>query len=253
MYLKIIFVALLMFLSGMAQGSAVLLSDVETAILKQDYPLAEELSQDILGQKAETAVHRKAQYYLGLSRLRQRQYSEARENFEPLTEQRSDIQLRDRAYLGIFDSYFLQGEYKEAAGIAGKLLRRSRHSDFLSLIYLKLAKVNLKLAKWADASKYLNKIIEEFPAGMEVYAAKQLLNEKEYFSVQVGSFLDRKRAEELAAELNQRSEYAYIIETADQQNIKYYRVRVGQLASLEEAESLKLELAKKGYPTQIYP
>ena len=100
---------------------------------------------------------------------------------------------------------------------------------------------------------YLSKILQQFPNSVEAQTAKQLLEEKQYFAVQVGAFRERARAEQLVSELKQKEEYAYIVETIDQQNATFYRVRVGQLAILNEAQKLHTKLAKFGYPTQIYP
>ena len=111
----------------------------------------------------------------------------------------------------------------------------------------------MKLAHWNEARKYLEKITTDFPDSMEVHVAKQLLNEKQYFAVQVGAFIERQRAEKLANELQKKGEYAYVVEMADQQERTFYRVRVGQLVLLEKAEKLKSKLSKEGYPTQIYP
>ena len=101
--------------------------------------------------------------------------------------------------------------------------------------------------------EYLNKILDKFPNSLEYLIAQQLLEEKQFFAVQVGAFLDQKRAEQLTVQLKEKDEYAYIIETLDRQNKKFYRVRVGQMARLSDAEELKDKLAKEGYPTQIYP
>ncbi len=57
----------------------------------------------------------------------------------------------------------------------------------------------------------------------------------------------------MTSELQQKGEYAYIVETVDPQGRKFYRVRVGQLVLLDEAQKLKSKLSKAGYPTEIYP
>jgi hypothetical protein len=54
-------------------------------------------------------------------------------------------------------------------------------------------------------------------------------------------------------ELKSKKEYAYIVETMDRHKRKFYRVRVGQLILLDEAQKLKSRLSKLGYPTKIYP
>ena len=201
----------------------------------------------------DSKIFSQAQYYLGLSELRLGQYQEAVESFKKLIKGSLEPSLRDRVYLNLCDAYFLREEYPEALETGQTLLRLNPKSDCLSLIYLKMAKVSLKLAHWQEAHEYLDKIIHHFPESLEVPIAQQLLEEKQYFAVQVGSFTDRDRAEELAAELREKGEYAYIIETENAQEEKFYRVRAGELVSLREAQELKVKLAGQGYPTQIYP
>ena len=107
--------------------------------------------------------------------------------------------------------------------------------------------------RWEDAHKYLNKIITEFPKSPEAPVAKQLLEEKQYFAVQVGSFLERAKALSLIQDLKGNGQYAYVVETTAADGQTYYRVRVGQMSSLNDAEDLKRRLDKLGYPTLIYP
>lgn len=229
------------------------ITELETAIIQQDFTQAHKLANKLLTRDLNAEEAQEVKFYLGLSHLRLGEYSQAREVFESLVEKKNDPQLRDRAYLGLFNSYYLNEEYKQASRVIKKLLKLSPKSQFLSLIYLKMARVNLKLANWREARKYLKKIINGFPNSMEVYTAKQLLEEKHYFAVQVGAFLDRKLAERQVEKLRRMNEYAYILETIDKDNRKFYRVRVGQLTILNDATQLRSKLSKEGYPTQIYP
>ena len=236
------------------------LEDIETAILKGEYIHARELAEDVLANQPKDSEAYKAQYYVGLSQLRQAQYNEALESFNKIKNEKLGAQLRERVYLGLFDAYYLLEGYQEADATLQELLGESAKSrprrgkpEAMSLIYFKLAKVNMKLARWGQATDYLEKIVRSFPNSLEVPAAKQLLEEKHYFAVQVGAFMERRLAEALVDELKQKEEYAYIIESVDSQNRRFYRVRVGQLAMLKEAQALKNRLAKFGYPAQVYP
>ena len=147
----------------------------------------------------------------------------------------------------------MEGFYTDALNTAKKLLKKSPYSSFLSLIYFKIAGADLKLMRWEEAHDFLNKIIKEFPQSPEAPIAKQLLEEKQYFAVQVGSFLDKSRAITLIDDLKGSGQYAYVVETTSPDGQAYYRVRVGQISSLNDAESLKKRLDKLGYSTLIYP
>lgn len=229
------------------------LADVEAALLNRDYVQARKSAEDVLAGQSKNSEAQKARYYIGLSRLRQAQYKEALESFNQIRDEKLGPPLRERVYLGLFDAHYLLEEYPQANATLQELLKEGDKPEAVSLIYFKLAKVSMKLARWGQATDYLEKIVRSFPNSMEVPAAKQLLEEKHYFAVQVGAFMERRLAEALVDELKQKEEYAYIIESVDAQNRKFYRVRVGQLAMLKDAQALKNRLAKSGYPAQIYP
>lgn len=229
------------------------IDDIEIAVVQEDYAKVRDQAQKLLDENPPKEFQGKLHYYLGLSYVRLGEHFKAQSIFQSLLSQGLDSKTQDLVYMGLFDCYFLDENYTKAHDTIAQLLKLSPKSEYLSVIYLKYARVNLKLAHWEDAHYYLEKIQTEFPSSLEAHTAKQLLEEKYYFAVQVGSFLDRARAEQLVNELKDKEEYTYIVETVDPKNIKYYRVRVGQLAELEDAQKLRSKLSKKGYPAQIYP
>lgn len=251
MRIAVINIVSLFFLAVGAQ--AVPTSDIEVALMNKDYEQARKLAQQLLKS---TAVHKdrlQAQYYLGLSQLRLERYVEARSSFQIVMSMASNRDLYDRAAVGMIEALHKPGLYKEALRSVQALLERSPNSSFLSLIYLKKARIHLKLSEWGMAKEALLKIINEFPESLEAPIARDLMEEKEFFSVQVGAFLDKEKAIALTEELKSNGQYAYIIETSTPDQKKYYRVRVGQTASLSDARTLESKLAQLGYPTLIYP
>jgi tetratricopeptide (TPR) repeat protein len=161
--------------------------------------------------------------------------------------------IYDKAALSLTEGFYMAGFYTDALETAKQLFKKSPHSSFLSLVYFKIAGADLKLMRWEEANEYLKKIIAEFPQSPEAPIAKELLEEKQYFAVQVGSFLDKGRALTLIDDLKGSGQYAYVVETAAPDGQTYYRVRVGQMSSLSDAENLKKRLDNLGYPTLIYP
>lgn len=238
------------FLCGL---SASTLAGIETAIIQKNYRKAKTLAQELIDQKPQKVQLNQAQYYLALSDLNLGEYEKARATFEKLVKETPLTDLRDKAYLGIIDSYSLSGQFEKALTVVDEALQSDPRSDYLSLVYLKQAQVNLKLARWQEAEGQLHKLSDQFPDSPEAGVARQLLEEKQFYAVQVGAFLDRGRAERLLTELKQKGEYAYIVETVDQAKNKFYRVRVGKLTSLGEAEQLQTKLSQLGYPTRIFP
>ena len=233
--------------------SKVTLTDIETSIIREQYDKAGKLAQEFIDSKPTKHDLDEALYFLGLSQLRLAHYEEARKTFNLLIGGFPKENLRDKAYLGYIDSLYMDGKYPGALKVAEELLSKSPRSEFLSLTYLKLARTNLKLMHWQKAKEYLKKITADFPNSLEAHTAKQLLEEKQYFAVQVGAFLDQGLAEKLVTELKEKAEYAYIVETVDRTGKTFYRVRVGKLTLLNEAQKLQSKLSQLGYPASIYP
>ena len=247
----IFFLVALALLSSAA--SSVRIVDIETAVMKENYPEAESLARSFIDSKPSKKDLDDAIYFLGLSQLRQGRYEEARKNFNLLISSFPKESLRDKAYLGFIDSFSLEGQFPAALKVAEEFLAKRPSSEYLSLAYLKLGRIHLKLMQWQKAKEYLQKILKEFPSSFEAHTAKQLLEEKQYFAVQVGAFLDQARAEKLVSDLEKKGEYAYIVETTDRDGRKFYRVRVGKFSLLNEAQHLEGKLSKLGFPTRIYP
>ena len=229
------------------------LTDIEAAVMDKKYDEARDLASKLLKETVEPKQRIEAEYYLGLSQLRLGKYPEARKAFVIVKQASSSQDFYDKASLGMVEALYMAGFYKDALKQGQALLRKSPNSQSKSLIYLKMARVHLKLMQWQQAKDFLQKIINEFPQSLEVPIARSLLEEKEYFTVQVGSFLDRTKALALTEELKAKSQYAYIIETTSPDGNTFYRVRVGEIASLNQAQALKSDLAAQGYPALIYP
>jgi tetratricopeptide (TPR) repeat protein len=229
------------------------LPDIEAAIMDKDYAQARELASGIIKDSNNPTERTEARYYYGLAQLRLGQYADARSAFQSVMDAHPSHDTYDKAALSLTEGYYMDGLYTDALDTADQLYKKSPHSSFLSLIYFKIAGADLKLMRWEDAHAFLTKIMNEFPQSPEAPIAKQLLEEKQYFAVQVGSFLDKGRALTLIDDLKGTGQYAYVVESNASDGQIYYRVRVGQMSSLNDAEDLKKRLDKLGYPTLIYP
>ena len=249
--MKLVLSCIVYFLACALSYAAV--SDIEAALMEKDYVMVRAMSQDLLKSTKVPQEKVMAQYYLGLSQLRLGQYAEARKDFQAVKDGTADQDMYDKAALGVVEGLYMAGFYKDALKEGEALLRKSPHSQLLSVIYLKMARANLKMMRWSKAREYLTRVVDQFPSSVEYHIARQLLEEKEYFTVQVGAFLDKDRAMKLADELKSGGQYAYIVETMSLEGEKFFRVRVGQISSLNEAQALESKLSKQGYPTLIYP
>src|SRR3989338_4450864 len=111
------------FLSGSATTARAGLVDVEAALLNRDYAQAGKLAEDVLAGQSRNSEAQKAQYYIGLSQLRQAQYKEALESLNKIKDEKLCPPLRERVYLGIFDAHYLLEEYQEADATLRELLK----------------------------------------------------------------------------------------------------------------------------------
>jgi len=229
------------------------LGAVETALINKDYTLVKNLASQFLSLNPSRKDSNKASYYLGIAYVKLNEHRKAKSAFSDVLNNNPLQEVRDKSYLGLFDNYFIQEQYQSAHKVAQDLMRLSPRTEFKSSLYLKLAKACMKLALWNEAQGYLEKIMNGFPGSVEMPYAKQLSLEKHYFSVQVGAFMERGKSEKLLLELQQKGEYAYIVETVDEQKRTFFRVRVGKIAVFNEAKRLKNKLSKDGYPAKIYP
>jgi tetratricopeptide (TPR) repeat protein len=253
MRLKYLLLIIIFFWVGTSFAASNSIVELQTAIMQEDFKKGEDLAKGLLGQNLSKAEKAQVQYYLGLSQLRQGDYAPAYDTFKKLLAERPATDIYDKAYVGLVDSLYMQGSYEQALKEATGLMARRPDSELMPLISLKAARANLKLARWKKARELLQKVSADYPESFESNVAKQLLEEKQYFAVQVGAFADKNRAEKTAQELLAKSEYAYIVETRSNDGKTLYRVRVGQLTTLKDARVLETKLSGQGYPTLIYP
>jgi tetratricopeptide (TPR) repeat protein len=247
------FIAIFLFCFGTSFAASNSLIELQTTIMQEDFKKGEELAKGLLSQNLSRPEKAQVEYYLGLSQLRQGDYAPAYDTFKKLIAERPATDIYDKAYVGLVDSLYMQGSYEQALKEATGLMARRADSELMPLITLKVARANLKLARWKKARELLQKVIADYPESFESNVARQLLDEKQYFAVQVGAFGDKPRAETTVQELLAKNEYAYIVETHSNDGKTLYRVRVGQLTTLKDARLLETKLSGQGYPTLIYP
>jgi tetratricopeptide (TPR) repeat protein len=245
--------ALFLTISSAVFAAANSLVELQTAIMQEDFKKSKELAEGLLKGDLARPDRAQVQYYLGLSQLRQGEHVPAYDTFKRLISERPPTGIYDRAYVGLVDSLYLQGSYEQALKEATGLMARRPDSELMPLISLKAARANLKLARWKKAREILQKVIVDYPDSFESNVARQLLDEKQFFAVQVGAFSEKSRAEKTVQELLARNEYAYIVETRSSDGKTLYRVRVGELTTLKDARVLESKLSGQGYPTLIYP
>ena len=229
---------------------------LRAALIQGKYDLVRQEAEALLKRSDQGKGWVEAAYYLGLAYYYQRQYKDAKAVLSRIIQEEDPVKvdenLRLKALLALSQVYYATDQYSKAEDTLQTLLKRYPGNPFLSVAYLYLGRVHLRMARWAEGRADLQKVLREFPRSMEAPLARQWLNEESHFCVQVGSFLEKARAERLRDALKGVPE-VYIVKTFDQNQRVFYRVRVGRLASLREAKRLKTRLFQQGYPAKVFP
>lgn len=199
-------------------------------------------------EKAVSAAHRliesrsrqryEVYYLLGLSELKLNRFVEARQSFQDIIDKYPGSPRLFDAYVGIGDSYFLEGRTNSAVRTYNAILGRFPDDKNIAIVRSRISECSAKTS----------------PQGKPVVAPRDIPRGEasSYISVQVGSFKNSRNAERVADKLSSAGFESFVeipVGSAD----RLYRVKVGKLQSKESAETLAAKLRAKGYRTKICP
>ncbi|MBU2540935.1 MAG: SPOR domain-containing protein [Candidatus Omnitrophica bacterium] len=223
--------------------------EAQVSFLKGEYRQSIEKLEGILAKEVDRPSSARLYYLLGLSYLKAEIYLKAGDCFDIIVNEYRNSHLVGLALIKLIDIKFLKGDYIRALNSTGELSARFVRSEFESPLLLRQYLLNLKLGNWKEANSILTRIRESFPVSP---AMKTILDGNlavDFFSVQVGSFKNRRNATNLSRLLNSKGFDSFVLKNAD----SFFRVRVGRLATLEAAQALEKDLIKQGFITKIYP
>lgn len=183
----------------------------------------------------ERVRQRQEVYYLkGLSELKLGRFNDARQDFQVIISRYSKTNRVFDAYLGIGDSYFLEGNHGAAIKAYKEIKEKFPSNKNIAL-------VDARLSDCRPASA----------GGSALPAVEMPQGEpKGYISVQAGSFKNKRNAERLSAKLSAAGYESYVEFPAGAGD-RLYRVKVGRLKSKADAESIASRLNRDGYRTKI--
>lgn len=206
------------------------LQAIHERFLSGDYERAEILASRYAASHARSAETDQVRHIESLCQLENGRYAQARRGLAALEADSADPSVQSAAAVSLGDSFYLEKDFVSANAAYARAA--SKYPSAPESAYL--AQRLRETAPPAAASK----------AGV----LKQLsVEEKPFFSVQVGSFSQEKNAEALVRKLIYHNHDAYLNAGAD----GFYRVRVGHFAVKSEAARLESRLKKEGYPTTI--
>lgn len=228
--------------------------------LKGDYEQSLKDYQKFLDVYPQSSLAPASQYWIGSMLLAQKKYDGARKEFKKVLENYPQSNYLDWAEVGIGDSYTGEGNYSLALTEYQKVIEDYPKSEILNLAYFNLGECYEKEKKEKEALEIYQKLITECPDSLEAIEAQKKIStlQKKFlpvegrYSVQVGAFSEKTRADRLAQGLKDKGYDTYIM-TITIEGGQFHRVRVGRLATEAEAQELARRLKEEeDLPTRIF-
>jgi tetratricopeptide (TPR) repeat protein len=248
----LLFVICCLVLGILAEAYALDIDRVKAAFIGGDYKAAILEGEKILADTDKNYNADELYYILGFSYLKDGNYLRASDIFEIIINEFKNSRYAPEARLGLADTYFFRGDLQKAKKGYLDLSLDKGASRLKASVYYRLSECEAKLGNTDSAKDYLAKLKQEFPQNIEAGLETCSLVPDFYYSVQVGSFLSKTNAENLARQLERKGYSAYI-EEGTSQGAAIYRVRSGKLATRQEAVKLESRLSGEGYPTKVCP
>lgn len=228
------------------------ITDIEKLFLKKNYTGSIIEGRKLLSENLPYSQERHIYYLMGVSFLKLTNTDKARYYFKKAISSTEDS-IAVNSNIGIADAYFLDKDFHKAIDKYKDILSNYSYKVNKSNIYFKLGQGYRKIGAWSQSKKYFRRVRKDYPLSFESYLAKDILDEDVfYFTVQVGSFVNRDNAKRLYLKLKRKG-YPAFIDEKKAKNLKFYRVRIGKFDQKFPVYEAEKELKKMGLPTKIYP
>jgi tetratricopeptide (TPR) repeat protein len=253
---------------GISEVWALNLDTVKLYFFKGDYKACIQEGEKTLANTGKRDAKKDELHYLiGLSYLKDGNPEAAADNFKIILDKFRNSRFKEKAKIGLGDSYFLKGDYNLAFAQYKELLNNNPSTKLKPGVYYRLSQIGRKTNDTQQEKEFLAKLKKEFPLSPEAKMDKELfppaiqvpMDKKPIlpdltvsYAVQVGAFSRKTNAENLARRLRNKGYPAFMFESP-YQNSKIYKVKVGSFRNRSEAEELGKKLKKQGYPTKIIP
>jgi tetratricopeptide (TPR) repeat protein len=200
-------------------------------------------------------------YARAIANMKLNKTGDARRDFEVIVAKYPRSARIFDSYMGIADSYFLEGNYDEAARRYEEIPLKFRNNSNVPLVYYKIGCCYRKNGSNARADEYFEKAKKAAPHSFETrmipqatYAPVAARQYKDIqpaaggnYTVQVGSFKSRENADKMSRKLASEGYTSHTEAAGD----GMLRVKAGKFSTKNEAEDTAQSLRNRGYSTKI--
>lgn len=203
-------------------------------------------------------------YYLkGLSELKTKRFSSARVSFNQIIVKYRWSKKAFDAHLGLGDSYLLEGDNAKSLDVYNEMVSRYPSDKNIAIVYSRLSSCYAGMGLREKADLYADMAKKKAPLSFEAKSTpvvnpvpKASISSVSFgagtggYSVQIGSFKNKKNADKLAQKLAACGYVSYVAVSVSPGD-KFYRVKIGKVGSKNEASKLASRLRSEGYGAKI--
>lgn len=228
--------------------------EVEAAYLRGEYALVAQVGEQLMAPPELADRQDHLWYVIGMAQLQRRQFAEAGYAFQQVITRFPESPRRPDVEIGLAEVQWQTGDPQAAVAQYDAWVAHwgSGHPAAIRAHY-NLGMAARAAGQWDKARAAFQEIVQRHPMSFEATLAQQVLQHGEFaFSVQVGAFGVRANAARLQRELVRRG-YAAIVDQTTADGRPIYRVRVGQVATRDEALQSAARLRQDGFPAKVVP
>jgi tetratricopeptide (TPR) repeat protein len=196
-------------------------------------------------------------YARGLANLKLNRFGVSRDDFNAILSKYPGTGRKFDAYMGIGDSYFLEGRFDDAVRSYEEMLVKFPGDANIPVVYYKIGCSYRKTGANSRADEYFEEAKRAAPLSFESRMMPTASYEQPvktapsgpsgHFTVQAGSFKNRENAEKFNRKLVSEGFESRIEPSSD----GLYRIKVGNYNYRNEVESAASALKSRGYSTKI--
>lgn len=219
---------------SMTERQRALLDQGEQAFSGRQYDVAADRLTQFLNEVRDRPAAARGRYVRGMALALRGQRNQAYADLErAATDGDPDVAWRALAVLGVL--HWEDQHWTQAARAFGQAVARMPVTPPMDGLLYRLGLSEERSGNWAAALEAYRRLAGAFPASdYQANVSRRLALRADHFAVQCGVFAQASGAQQLAADLNQRGQSAYIRQEL-RDGETYHVVLVGRYSSYERA------------------